>query len=475
MGLALRISREKPVDDLVLVMCPIWHVDEPPLGLAYLAEHLSSVGWQVRVMDMNLDSYLSNPDRQRLWPSARMYDLSLLDPFKDDIRKAAQRAADSGARVVGFSVNQKNLSVSIAVARLIKKLNGDAVVVFGGPDCFLYPDRDSIPQDALDYFVVGDGEQIMDRFLSALARGQEPGEVDGVIPSGQNRELEYNSRNSPSQKDVPFPTFKHFTIEAYQGNSVPLIFTRGCTRRCVFCNDQSYFRPFSVSEPREAADKLQFYVEKLRMNTFSFHDQAINGNPKALTALLEEIVRRQMDIHWSSNIMVRRGMDKSFFELLKAAGCRNLFFGVESFSDMVLAQMNKGFTVEDARQALTSCNEAGIGVMINLIVGFPGEEEAEIQETMQFLRENRDSIDKVLNLSTCFVAPRSVLERRPKDFGIVLPRGHFANWRTQDGRSTNETRTALAVRMRAYLGTLGIACETVNTLKDINLKRYPIS
>lgn len=460
--------------DLVLVMCPFWDVEEPPLGLAYLAEHLSVNHWRVRVVDLNLGFYLAHPARQGLWRTASMYDRSLVDTFRDDILDGARQITRSHPAVVGFSVNQKNLCVSVAVARKVKELDRHIVVVFGGPDCFLKPDRDYIPPDALDYFVVGDGEFILQRLLSRLVSGRPLGDIGGVLRSGQNRHLEHVPENYPSHGKLRHPTFKQFPVEQYIGRSLPVLFTRGCVRRCVFCNDRSYYRDFSVSAPGEAADRLQSYVDLHGLNTFSFHDQAINGAPAMCRRFMEEIVRRRMEINWSANCMVRGGMDREFFGLMKSAGCRNLFFGVESFSPRVLERMKKGFSVDEARDVLRSCKEAEIGVLINLIVGFPGETEEDVEETVRFLEQNRAVIDMVLNLSTCFVAPNSDLERRPEAFGIVLPRGHFANWYSLDGHSTNKTRMALADRMQATLQTLGIPYQTVNILRDNDLKGDPI-
>jgi radical SAM superfamily enzyme YgiQ (UPF0313 family) len=452
--------------DIMLVFCPIFDVKEPPLGLAYMAENLLTTGWRVCVKDLNLEFYLSSNNKQFLWESPTPYNTNSLESFEHHITYSSQKIAESGVPIVGLSVNQTNLPISVELARRIKKLNKKIVILFGGPECYIKPDRDHIPSDALDYFVVGDGEIITNNLLSSFAKGDSLENIAGVISARQNREIIYDSKIYPSQKDLTVPTFRSFEVRKYTSNSLPVIFTRGCIRQCVFCNDQSYRRPFSAADPVKLASALQFYIEEYGINTFSFHDQAINGNPQALTCFLKEVIRCRMKIKWSSNIMVRSGMDKRFFNMMKAAGCQQLYFGVESFSDKVLCRMRKGFTVEETRQVLKACNRAGIDVLINLIVGFPGEKEEDIDQTIHFLTKNRRIISRVLNLSTCFIAPKSDLEHRPEDFGIVFPKNHFSNWHSVDGSNTNNYRIALVDRIKSVLENLGIPITTVNVMQD---------
>ncbi len=452
--------------DIILVFCPMFDVKEPPLGLAYIAENLSASGWHVSVRDLNLEFYLSNQDKRDRWHAASSYDISMPRLFDEDISAAARDIAGSGVPMVGFSVNQNNLPISVELARRIKRLNDRMVIIFGGPECFLKPDRDHIPADALDYFIVGDGEAIANNFLYGITKGGRLDDIEGVILAGKSQESAFNPRIYPPHKDLAAPLFKDFRVGEYPGSSLPAIFTRGCVRNCAFCNDQSYYRPFSAGDHIKTADALQYYIETYGINTFSFHDQAINGHPGAFKLFLEEIICRRMEINWSSNIIVRPGMDRELFDMARRAGCRNLVFGMESFSNNVLRRMNKGFNAEEAARVLGSCKESGIGVFINLLLGFPGETEDDVNQTIDFLTQNRKMIDKVLNLSTCYVAPRCALERKPDDFGIVLPENHFSNWYTTDKKNTNKSRIELVYRIKAVLEGLKIPIEKINILQD---------
>jgi coproporphyrinogen III oxidase-like Fe-S oxidoreductase len=146
------------------------------------------------------------------------------------------------------------------------------------------------------------------------------------------------------------------------------------------------------------------------------------------------------------------------FVLLKRAGCVSLSFGIESFSDDVLARMGKRFDAATAAEALRRAKAAGLATLVNLIVGFPGETEATFAETCEFVRRHANLIDRVGALSTCIVVAQCPLEKDPAAFGIVLPAPeHWRQWHTADGTNTYEIRVDRLRRLARALDEAGVA------------------
>ena len=77
-------------------------------------------------------------------------------------------------------------------------------------------------------------------------------------------------------------------------------------------------------------------------------------------------------------------------------GCRSIYWGMESGSERLLAMMDKGNTVESSSNTLNRANKAGIRNHLFIIVGFPSETRAELEETVAFLYQHADTVDKVL-------------------------------------------------------------------------------
>jgi len=85
-------------------------------------------------------------------------------------------------------------------------------------------------------------------------------------------------------------------------------------------------------------------------------------------------------------------MDDKLFAKMKKAGFSFLMFGLESANDRVLALIDKGTCKEVERDSLQKSHKAGIWNHTFLFFGFPTETRPEAQETIDFLRDNLDTI-----------------------------------------------------------------------------------
>src|SRR5262249_21778786 len=74
--------------------------------------------------------------------------------------------------------------------------------------------------------------------------------------------------------------------------------------------------------------------------------------------------------------------------LLAEDGVRHIGFGTESASQEVLFLMNKRFQhVEQMVETARKADLAGIHIVFNIILGYPGETEADRQQTFRFMSE----------------------------------------------------------------------------------------
>jgi anaerobic magnesium-protoporphyrin IX monomethyl ester cyclase len=100
-------------------------------------------------------------------------------------------------------------------------------------------------------------------------------------------------------------------------------------------------------------------------------------------SICDELARRHIDIGWECLSRVDT-IDKEVAESMKKAGCVRVFFGIESGNDSILKIMNKQITTEQARRAVHTCKEAGIQVGAFFILGYPGETDRTILDTVDF-------------------------------------------------------------------------------------------
>jgi len=169
--------------------------------------------------------------------------------------------------------------------------------------------------------------------------------------------------------------------------------TRGCPHACTFCSPvemRSRFLPYRVRSVEAVADELSL-VSRLGANVVYFNDDNFLRDRVRVAALCEEILRRGLQLTWLADARVD-DVEPELLPLMRRAGCSTLCMGIESGSQRVLDALRKGITVEQTRTATAAIRRAGIWTVAYVIVGSPGETEAEREATWHLLDEIRPEL-----------------------------------------------------------------------------------
>ncbi|MBN1793653.1 MAG: radical SAM protein [Candidatus Omnitrophica bacterium] len=477
--------------DIILVLAPPWGVDEPHLGLAYLATYLKDKGYLPEIYDMNIEVFhdVYNSPLRELWKSSRQPDWMNRSVFysqtvprlESHLEQGVNSILKNRTKTIGFSVTASNRLFTLEMIRRIKERDRSRFIIVGGIGCYTEGERlIFLPPGMVDAFVIGEGEEILVDLLDSLENKRPLANVSGCIYwTGEGY-----SRGVPRPlvehlDSIPFPTFDEFPLDLYlygrksfdefTMKHTPILGSRGCVNRCAFCNDVAIWPSFRHRSARHICDELFYESKKRNITAFVFQDLTINGNLLLLREMCRLFKSKLIDdfrfpVRWVSNVIARKGMDHDTFTLMKNAGCHTLMFGIESGSDKVLKLMRKGYTSESAAKVLQECKRSGIAVWINLIVGFPGEGEREFLETLCFIKENKGYIDRVQNLNICNVVESAELQRNAGRYGVVLPDDDMAylHWRSVDGTNTFEERKRRLFMLKAEIESLGICVENMN-------------
>jgi nucleoside-diphosphate-sugar epimerase len=192
--------------------------------------------------------------------------------------------------------------------------------------------------------------------------------------------------------------------------------------RCSFCTHNSKYK----SEAAPGKTSLDSAINRIEAfasigcDTFVFADEALS--PAMLRAFSERLVARQIDVKWTCRSKLERSFSPDLIRLCANAGCREILFGLESSSGALLRRMDKfvvGLQEAEIANIFRAIADEGIGVHVNLINGFPGEDINEAHDTVSFVVNClRDHPNATFGLNRFTVFPGSPMAADPQAWGL---------------------------------------------------------
>ncbi|OGR02261.1 MAG: hypothetical protein A2284_08935 [Deltaproteobacteria bacterium RIFOXYA12_FULL_61_11] len=436
---------------VTLVLLPMWDTSMPPLSLACLSWYLRRHSVSVTVLDANIDLFQGVSAEQRtLWDMAKLgFWIDGREKFPGVVLRALENLLDplverilaSPGAWLGFSVTKSNALFTREVLLRLLPLKGTRKVVLGGHHCGHPAYRALFDDLPLDHIVVGEGEQA----LLDLIRGQRS---ERLLLAGEDLDPEA----------LGLPDFAGFDLDRYTSRTLPVWFGRGCVYRCAFCEDSTLAGRYRGRDPAGLAADLERLVSATGRTDLLFVDLLLNAHSERLAELCRAILDRGLVLHWHGLLVIDRRDGQDFYDLLAAAGCHTVAFGVEHGSERVLRRMRKRFHAEDVPVVLGRARKAGLHTAINLIVGFPGESEEDFEELLDFLRRHHGGISSIGSLNTYTLLVGTQVERKMAEWGIEAPEGWQPS--TQfwwDGDTIFEERDRRMQRLSVLLEELGLA------------------
>jgi anaerobic magnesium-protoporphyrin IX monomethyl ester cyclase len=331
----------------------------PPLGPAYVAASLRGAGHHVRLLDC---TFLSR-------------------------ERALRLALTAGADVIGVYCMATMREDAEWFARRLRGSCG--LLVAGGP----LPTCEPEPfLAAFDAVVRGEGEQTMVDLLAAHAAGADLGAVPGVVVAGADgaatagppRPLaaDLDALPLPARDLLPNAAYISHGRRRYGYAVTTVMSSRGCPFACEFCSNVVFGDSYRERSPESVVDEIEEALS-LGYDRIAFSDDVFTMRPARVAAVCDEIERRGMRFAWECLARVD-GIDRETAVRMRRAGCRTVFFGIESGSDEVLRLMRKGITAAQAHEAVWAAHDAGLETGAFFILCYPGEGDDTVLQTLRF-------------------------------------------------------------------------------------------
>ena len=342
-------------------------------------------------------------------------------------RAVQEHLAATRADIVALSVFTHNRVASSKLARLAKELRSDCLVVCGGPHAS-FAITELLAWPGVDAVVVGEGEETL-REVAALRRAR-PGAVlpSGIAGLAVAAATEGGANVQPvvprapitNLDDIPFP------IDGLRGgHNIDLrqqaefiITSRGCPSSCVFCSSPGFWgRGIRFRSAESVIRELGRLQRELGLLHFSIRDDTFTANRQRAIEICRRIIDARLHILWTCQSRVST-VDEELLAWMKRAGCESIQFGVESGSPRILQRLGKHIRPDQVRSAIAAARRVGLLVSVYLIVGVPGEAEADIVATEKLLAEVRPHDGQVSPLA---YFPGTALFREAVASGAVRP------------------------------------------------------
>jgi hypothetical protein len=420
---------------LVLVLCPEWAPQFPPFNLARLSGVAKSAGYETHIIDLNIRAYKQHQEDWapndklafRLWnPAASWHWLG--ETYSQDIHPVLQPILEEGLKeivalkpdIVGFSIYYINEEPTKWMCQQLKELLPTVKIAVGGSN--VQKGWFSI-QNYYDYVVNGEGEDTILKILN---------EVENGITHDTPQYLQQPEHQRINLNNLPMPDYESIDFNAYEiPNGVNTEISRGCTAKCAFCEETHFWR----YRQRKAVDlitEIEWLYYNKGTDVIWFIDSLVNGDINELRAFSKAVHAKGLKIHWTGYARCDGRMDLDYYKDLKAGGCIMLNYGIESGSQKILDDMNKGVTVAEMEQNFRDSKAVGIFVATNWIVGFPTESLKDFADTMTFLWRMRNMNINNIGPGVGFgLGPETLVGQNPDKYNLSHHK-YQGHWITKD-------------------------------------------
>jgi radical SAM superfamily enzyme YgiQ (UPF0313 family) len=254
-------------------------------------------------------------------------------------------------------------------------------------------------ENGFDYVLCGEAEETLVQLCRAILHAEEVPEMDGMVRlDEQGRAVRSPQRLSknPAWSDLSLPARDLIDMEPYRAAwvnahgyfSANMVSSRGCPYSCNWCAKPISGNKFHLRSAAVVAEEMKMLKVSGGVQHIWFGDDVFALDRHWVQRFADEVTKRDAAVPFK--IQSRADlMNETVVQDLRAAGCAEVWMGVESGSQTVLNAMDKSLKLSSVRAARRCLKDAGIRACYFLQFGYPGETWVELQETIAFVRDTR--------------------------------------------------------------------------------------
>ncbi|MDW7761986.1 MAG: radical SAM protein [Acidobacteriota bacterium] len=366
----------------------------PPLGVLYVAQFLELNGISVVVEDFY--RYGKKPSDI----------LPIIDRNK--------------ARILGVSTNTGGYPYALSLCRFAKKQHPEIITIMGGIHPSVRP-HETLSDDAIDFVVIGEGEETSVELVSALLdKSINKDKIMNIKGIGfkNSGAIIVNQARSPMDIDsIPFPG-RHFIQLPDYLQMGALMASRGCPHKCYYCSSVAMSsHKYRYRSPQRILEEMNLLNSLYKIVDFEFLDDDLTGDSEKMHELCSRLATSKF----------RWGCQSALKDLVAApdliskmidSGCASIFFGVETGNEKMLKKI-KSISRNDVINMMKYLRQRKVHVSASFMIGHPSDSKETIKDTIDMLFHLRD-LGCHTPVSLLVPFPGSALAKSPDKYGVQI-------------------------------------------------------
>ena len=330
-----------------------------PLGLLAVASYIKVKGHTVKIIDMTVKT--------------------------ENIEKHIKTFAPD---VVGLSVMSALASNrAIKVSKIAKKHNKP--VVWGGRLPSSLPEL-CLQEDCVDFVVIGEGEITFLELLNSMENDKSYYNIDGLAFMDQggvriNKNREFADLSAYPVLDWSLINPNHYVQKYFLCEKMMYsYFSKGCPGKCTFCFNPNYHRSVHRKRsPEHVVEEIECLIKDYGIDGIYFADEFWYPGKEDMQTFFRLIEERNLKFVWGCQSRLGT-FSREDLQQMYNSGCRWILFGIESGCEERLRSIKKGIYLGKAKETYDNCKEIGIITQSSFIIGYPGETEEELKQTVTY-------------------------------------------------------------------------------------------
>ena len=349
-----------------------------------------------------------------------------INPYYYFIRKYIKALNLSVIKYIGISVcGYSQLISALTIAKIVKESDKNFPIIIGG--AIMPYLKNAIKYNHLifqyvDFIVFGEGEVPLTMLANKLINNHIPGKIPGIAYLDSTGLTMTENTANIDLNSLSTPVFNVHELNLYlippSSLALPIMFSKNCYwGKCEFCGVNSNYGKWRAMRVNKFTDIIYELIKNYHINNFRVVDNCLP--PKFIDLISKNIIEKNIHISWQCMARIDLNFSKKIWEQAYESGLKVVSFGLETYNQNLLNDMNKGISNRYFSSVLSECHFSGIFIHCFFMIGFPGEENVNSNELLEFIGAHRYIINSV-TISLFRLERLSPIYQKIKKYNIEL-------------------------------------------------------